>query len=67
MTRISKDGGIEDMVRTTSNPINRVDKVTIRSLQQPDSISDNASQGPKISYGGTHGAAGLPQGTSHYQ
>ena len=32
MSKISKDGGIEDMVRTTSNPINRVDKVTIRSL-----------------------------------
>lgn len=57
MTRISKDGGIDDMVRTTSNPINRVDKVTIRSLQQPtipadtSAASDNASQGPKISYG----------------
>lgn len=62
MTRISKDGGIEDMVRTTSNPINRVDKVTIRSLQQ-DGASDIASQGPKIS-----NSVSVPgQGPSPYQ
>ena len=29
MTRISKDGGIEDVVKSSSKPINRVDKVTI--------------------------------------
>jgi len=34
MTKISKDGGIEDMVRTTNNPINRVEKVSIRALQE---------------------------------
>jgi len=33
MTRISKDGGIDDMVKTAVKPINRVEKVTIRSLQ----------------------------------
>ena len=32
MTKISKDGGIEDVVRSTQKPINRVDKVTIHSL-----------------------------------
>ena len=35
MSHISKDGGIDDMVKTSSKPIHRVDKVTIRSLQ-PD-------------------------------
>ena len=66
MSKISKDGGIEDMVRTTSNPINRVEKVTIRSLQQPSisvnetsAVSDNQSHGPKINYG--------PTGSSPYQ
>lgn len=34
MTKISKDGGIDDMVKHTNKPINRVEKVTIRSLQE---------------------------------
>ena len=32
MTRISKDGGIDDMVASTKKPINRVEKVSIRAL-----------------------------------
>ena len=32
MQKISKDGGIDDMVSTSDNPINPLKKVTIRSL-----------------------------------
>ena len=52
MTRISKDGGIEDMVRTTTNPINRVEKVSVRALQM-DAPGSYETTTPKISYGNT--------------
>ena len=56
MTRISKDGGIEDMVKTSHKPINRVDKVTIRSLQTDPMMPSDQAAGfvnppPKITYG----------------
>jgi len=49
MTRISKDGGIEDMVKSSHKPINRVEKVTIRSLQEP--LLTDKIDPPKITYG----------------
>lgn len=51
MSRISKDGAIDEMVKTTGKPINRVEKVTIRSLQI-DAPTDTSGRPPKITYGG---------------
>ena len=54
MTRISKDGGIDDMVKSTGKPINRVDKVSVRALQtdQPSAAAaTDAAKPPKITYG----------------
>lgn len=53
MTRISKDGGIDDMVKTSHKPIHRVDKVTIRSLQMDQAPADTQQAPPKITYGNT--------------
>lgn len=73
MTRISKDGGIEDVVKSTSKPINRVEKVTIRSLQ-PDATPTQQTESsniaaatttggpsPKITYGNTSQASRFQQ------
>ena len=64
MTRISKDGGIEDMVKQTNKPINRVDKVTIRQLQVDDPPTSNTMGAPKITYGNP---ANVTQSSSNYQ
>ena len=49
MTRISKDGGIDDMVASTQKPIKQVEKVSIRALYPEQ---EQNSQSHKISYGG---------------
>jgi len=39
MTRISKDGGIDDMVANSNKPIDRVAKLSIRQLHTNDNNS----------------------------
>ena len=55
MTKISKDGGIDDQVASASKPINRVDKVSIRALH-PDAESEG--QQHRITYGNKMSPAG---------
>ena len=66
-SKISKDGGIEDLVKSSQKPINRVEKVTIRSLQ-PEGISDSSHAPPKITYDNSFGVnASSPRGNNQQQ
>ena len=49
MTKISKDGGVEGMVATTSKPIRQVERITIKSLQGDEEAENNPH---RITYGG---------------
>ena len=66
-SKISKDGGIEDLVKSTQKPINRVEKVTIRSLQ-PEGMSDSNQPPPKITYDNSFAVnASSPRGNNQQQ
>ena len=68
ISKISKDGGIDDMVKSTQKPINRVDKVTIRSLQPDGFSSDSNPLPPKITYDNNFGVnASSPRGNNQQQ
>ena len=52
MQKISKDGGIDDMVLTSDKPINPLKKITIRSLHPEQEAEQNyLNQSHKITYG----------------
>ena len=52
MQKISKDGGIDEFVATSENPINPLKKVTIKSLHAELEAEQNyLNQSHRITYG----------------
>jgi len=51
MQKISKDGGIDDMVLASDKPINPLKKVTIRSLHDQEAEQNLLNSSQRITYG----------------